>query len=161
MCLNKYSTLNRYIIGENPKPPLGNTTNSQPITKKWPHLSAVWGIWSILNVENHVLGSIYYMFGQVFQSKYMHTSETLNCPLGNSTNSPPVTGEWPRLVAVCGQWGKLNIENQVIGPKRVMFGKMMILNKCNIGRLPTGYRGTPQIPTTQWEMNRLAAVWEQ
>ena len=104
----------------------GTPHYSQPATEEWMHLTALWGTWNTLYIENHLGGPGCVMFDHIIQSRclsYWGDSQP-------ASEEHPVTPNRPlRSESYMGRWGTLNIENHVWGPWCVISGQM-ILSWC-------------------------------
>ena len=136
----------------------GTPHYSQPATEEWLHLTAIWGTWNTLNIENHVWGTWCVISGQIILSWYMHL---VACQptgqWGTPHYSQTATGEWMHLAALWGMWKTLNIENHLGGPRCVIFGHIIQSRSLsNRGGSQPASEERPLLRTGHWE---TAAVW--
>ena len=131
----------------------------QPATEEWLHLTAIWGTWNTLKIENHVWGTWCVISGQIILSWYMHHvwySQPAG-QWGTPHYSQPATEEWMHLTALWGTWKTLNIENHLGGPRCVIFAHMIQSRSLpNRGGSQPASEERPLLRTGHWG---TAAVW--
>ena len=124
---------------------------SQPATEEWMHLTALWGTWNTLNIENHLGGHWCGLFDHMIQSR---------C-LSYRGDSQPASEERPLLPT--GHWGTLNIENHVkwtwcvISGERIPFFGIRIM--CDTPNRPL--RNIQLPPTGRWGMDAFDSTMGQ
>ena len=90
---DKWSFLDICIMCGTPNRQWGTPHFSQPATEEWMHLTALWGTWNTLNIENHLQGHWCGLFDHIIQSR---------C-LSYRGDSQPASEERPLLQT--GHWG--------------------------------------------------------
>ena len=98
----------------------GTPHYSQAATEEWIHLTALWGTWTTINIENHFGGPRCVIFDHTIKFR---------C-LSNRGGSQPASEERPLLPTghrgTLAVWGTLNIENHVRVTWCVISGQIIV-----------------------------------
>ena len=98
----------------------GTPHYSQPATEEWLHLTAIWGTWNTLNIENHLGGPWCVISGPIIIS-WCIMCNTPNRPVRNGPLFLPAIEEWLFLRAIWGTWNTVNVGNHLEGPRWAIF----------------------------------------